>query len=327
MRAMVLKAPRQPLELEIREIPRPKPAELLLKVRACGVCRTDLHVVDGDLRPCRATIVPGHEIIGEVAGLGDGVAGFKAGQRVGVGWLGHTCGHCPFCTHDEENLCDYAEFTGYQRDGGFADYVVADAAFSFPIPDSYGDSEAAPLLCAGLIGYRSLKMAGPGKRLGIYGFGAAAHIVAQVALWEGRSVYAFTRPGDAAAQQFARSLGCCWASDSNERPRDDLDAAIIFAPVGGLVPAALKAIRKGGVVVCGGIYMSDIPSFPYSILWGERVVRSVANLTRQDAAEFLALAPQVPVKSTVQIFPLTEANEALSQLRDGKLTGAGVLIP
>ena len=233
---------------------------------------------------------------------------------MGVGWLGHTCGHCAFCTHDEENLCDYAEFTGYQRDGGFADYAVADAAFSFPIPDAYSDAEAAPLLCAGLIGYRSLKMAGPGKKLGIYGFGAAAHIVAQVALWEGRSVYAFTRPGDEAAQDFAKSLGCCWAGGSDERPPDDLDAAIIFAPVGALVPAALRAVRKGGAVVCGGIHMSDIPSFPYSILWGERVVRSVANLTRRDAAEFLALAPQVPVKTTVQLFPLTEANEALAAL-------------
>jgi len=327
MRAMVLKAPGQPLELENREIPQPKPGELLLKVRACAVCRTDLHVVDGDLAPCRAPIVPGHEIVGEVTGLGDGVAGFKAGQRVGVGWLGHTCGRCAFCTHGEENLCDYAEFTGYQRDGGFADYAVADAAFSFPIPDSYSDAEAAPLLCAGLIGYRSLKMAGKGRKLGIYGFGAAAHIVAQVALWEGRSVYAFTRPGDAAAQKFARSLGCGWAGSADERPPDDLDAAIIFAPVGALVPAALLAVRKGGIVVCGGIHMSDIPSFPYSILWGERVLRSVANLTRQDAAEFLALAPQVPVKTTVERFNLTDANQALAALRDGRLTGAGVLIP
>jgi propanol-preferring alcohol dehydrogenase len=327
MRAMVLKTPGQPLELEVREVPRPKAGELLLKVRACAVCRTDLHVADGDLPPCRPSIVPGHETIGEVAGLGEGVTAFKVGQRVGVGWLGHTCGHCAFCMHGEENLCDFAEFTGYQRDGGFADYVVADAAFSFPIPDSYGDAEAAPLLCAGLIGYRSLKMAGKGKKLGIYGFGAAAHIVAQVALWEGRSVYAFTRPGDAAAQQFARSLGCCWAGGADVRPADDLNAAIIFAPVGALVPAALRAVRKGGIVVCGGIHMSDIPSFPYSILWGERAVRSVANLTRQDAVEFLALAPQVPVKTTVQLFPLTEANQALADLREGRLTGAAVLIP
>ncbi len=327
MRAMVLKAPGQPLRLENRDTPEPQPGQLLLKVRACAVCRTDLHVVDGDLPPSRPSIVPGHEIIGEVARLGEGVTAFKVGQRVGVGWLGHTCGHCGFCMHGEENLCDFPEFTGYQRDGGFADYVVADAAFSFPIPGSYGDAEAAPLLCAGLIGYRSLKMAGKGRKLGIYGFGAAAHIVAQVALWQGRSVYAFTRPGDTAAQQFARSLGCCWAAGSDERPADDLDAAIIFAPVGALVPAALRAVRKGGIVVCGGIHMSDIPSFPYSILWGERVVRSVANLTRQDAVAFLALAPQVPVKTTVQLFPLTEANQALAALRDGRLTGAGVLIP
>ncbi len=327
MRAMVLKAPGKPLELEQREIPGPKPGQLLLKVRACAVCRTDLHVVDGDLAQERPTIVPGHEIVGEVAGVGAGVAGFRVGERVGVGWLGHTCGVCSFCRHGEENLCDYAEFTGYQRDGGFADYAVADAAFSFPIPESYGDAEAAPLLCAGLIGYRSLKMAGPGKRLGIYGFGAAAHIVAQVALYEGRSVYAFTREGDTTAQTFARSLGCCWAGGSNERPGADLDAAIIFAPAGELVPVALRAVRKGGVVVCGGIYMSNIPSFPYSILWGERAVRSVANLTRKDATEFLALAPKVPVRTTVQLFSLTEANDALAALRDGKLTGAGVLIP
>ena len=327
MRAMVLEAPGQLLRLENRETPEPQPGQLLLKVRACAVCRTDLHVVDGDLPPGRPSIVPGHEIIGVVARLGEGVTAFKVGQRVGVGWLGHTCGHCAFCSHGEENLCDFAEFTGYQRDGGFADYVVADAAFSFPIPDSYGDAEAAPLLCAGLIGYRSLKMAGKGKKLGIYGFGAAAHIVAQVALWEDRRVYAFTRPGDTAAQQFAQSLGCCWAGGADDRPPDDLDAAIIFAPVGALVPAALRAVRKGGIVICGGIHMSDIPSFPYSILWGERVVRSVANLTRQDATEFLALAPQVPVKTTVQLFPLTEANQALAALRDGRLTGAGVLIP
>jgi alcohol dehydrogenase, propanol-preferring len=327
MRAMVLKAPGRPLELEEREIPAPGPGRLLLKVRACAVCRTDLHVVDGDLSPVRPSIVPGHEIVGEVAALGEGASGFTIGERVGVGWLGHTCGVCRYCGAGEENLCDNAEFTGYQRDGGFADYAVADAAFCFPIPSAYDNASAAPLLCAGLIGYRSLKMAGPGKELGIYGFGAAAHIVAQVAQWEGRRLYAFTRSGDEAAKAFARSLGCHWAGGSNERPPVDLDAAIIFAPAGKLVPAALKAVRKGGVVVCGGIHMSDIPSFPYSILWGERVVRSVANLTRRDAAEFLALAPQVPVKTTVQRFTLTEANAALCALRDGKLTGAGVLIP
>lgn len=327
MRAMVLKAPGHPLELENREIPRPQPGQILLKVKACAVCRTDLHVADGDLPPHRPSIVPGHEIVGEVAALGEGVTGFRLGERAGVGWLGHTCGICTFCTHGEENLCDHAEFTGYQRDGGFADYTVADAAFSFPMPESYTDAEAAPLLCAGLIGYRSLKMAGPGKKLGIYGFGAAAHIVAQVALWEGRRVYAFTRTGDTAAQAFAMSLGCTWAGGSDERPTEDLDAAIIFAPVGALVPAALRAIRKGGIAVCGGIHMSDIPSFPYSVLWGERVLRSVANLTRQDAAEFLSLAPRVPVKTTVELFPLIEANEALAALRSGKLTGAAVLTP
>jgi alcohol dehydrogenase, propanol-preferring len=327
MRAMVLKAPGQPLELEHREIPSPGPGRVLLKVRACAVCRTDLHVADGDLTPVSPSIVPGHEIVGEVAGLGPGVEGFRLGERVGVGWLGHTCGVCRFCAQGQENLCDNAEFTGYQRDGGFADYTVADAAFCFPIPGAYGDAEAAPLLCAGLIGYRSLKMAGPGKTLGIYGFGAAAHIVAQVALWEGRDIFAFTRPGDEAAQAFARSLGCRWAGGADVSPPEELDAAIIFAPVGGLVPAALKAVRKGGVVVCGGIHMSDIPGFPYSALWGERVLRSVANLTRKDAEEFLALAPQVPVRTTVQPFALTAANAALSALRDGRLTGAAVLIP
>ncbi len=327
MRAMVLKQPGQPLALESREIPRPAPGQLLLRVRACAVCRTDLHVADGDLPPCRERIVPGHEIVGEVVKPGEGVTGFQAGQRVGVGWLGFTCGECEFCLRGDENLCDFAKFTGYQLDGGFADYVIADARFCFPIPETYGDAEAAPLLCAGLIGYRSLKMAGPGKALGIYGFGAAAHIVAQVAVHEGRSVYGFTRPGDAAAQEFARSLGCSWAGGSDERPDVMLDAAIIFAPVGDLVPAALKAVKKGGTVVCGGIHMSDIPRFPYSILWGERVVRSVANLTRRDAKEFLALAPQVPVKTTVQLFGLTDANEALSCLRRGQLSGAAVLVP
>lgn len=327
MKAMVLKAVGQPLVLEEVEIPRPKPGQLLLKVKACAVCRTDLHVADGDLRPCCDHIIPGHEIVGEVAGLGDGVTGFAEGQRVGVGWLGFTCGECEFCKRGQENLCDFAKFTGYQINGGFAEYTVADARFCFPIPDGYSDAEAAPLLCAGLIGYRSLKMAGGGKALGIYGFGAAAHIVAQVAMHEGRNVYAFTRPRDLAAQEFARSLGCCWAGGSDERPGTALDVAIIFAPAGELVPAALKTVRKGGTVVCGGIHMSDIPSFPYSILWGERAVRSVANLTRRDAIEFLALAPKVPVKTTVQRFGLTEANEALTALRRGKLTGAAVLVP
>jgi propanol-preferring alcohol dehydrogenase len=324
---MVLKAPGQPLALERREIPQPGPGELLLKIRACAVCRTDLHVVDGDLPPRAGAIVPGHEIVGEIAGLGAGVSSFALGQRVGVGWLGFTCGECDFCRRGEENLCDAAKFTGYQLDGGFANYAIADARFCFPLPEAYSDAEAAPLLCAGLIGYRSLKMAGPAKALGIYGFGAAAHIVAQIAVHEGRRVYGFTRPADAQAQAFARSLGCCWAGGSDESPSVELDAAIIFAPAGELVPAALRAVRKGGIVVCGGIHMSDIPSFPYSILWGERVVRSVANLTRRDAIEFLALAPKVPVKTTVQRFPLEEANEALLSLRQGRLTGAAVLLP
>jgi alcohol dehydrogenase, propanol-preferring len=324
---MVLKVPGEPLALESREIPEPKPGEVLLKIRACAVCRTDLHVVDGELPPRAEAIVPGHEIVGEIVKLGAGVTGFAQGQRAGAGWLGWTCGECGFCKRGEENLCDYAKFTGYHLDGGFADYAIADARFCFPLPEGYSDAEAAPLLCAGLIGYRSLKMAGPGKTLGIYGFGAAAHIVAQIAVHEGRSVYGFTRPGDSQAQAFARSLGCSWAGGSNESPGVELDAAIIFAPAGDLVPAALKAVRKGGIVVCGGIHMSDIPSFPYSILWGERVVRSVANLTRRDAAEFLALAPKVPVKTTVQLFPLDEANEALSSLREGRLTGAAVLKP
>jgi alcohol dehydrogenase, propanol-preferring len=324
---MVLSTPRQPLALEEREKPQPAPGQLLLKVKACAVCRTDLHVADGDLKPCCGQIVPGHEIVGEIEALGEGVSNFEVGQRVGVGWLGFTCGQCEYCKRGEENLCDRAKFTGYQLDGGFAEYAVADARFCFPIPAGYSDAEAAPLLCAGLIGYRSLKMAGHGRALGLYGFGAAAHIVAQVAVYEGRNVYAFTRPGDEAAQQFALSLGCRWAGSSDERPATLLDAAIIFAPAGELVPAALRAVRKGGIVVCAGIHMSDIPSFPYSILWGERVVRSVANLTRRDAIEFLALAPKVPVKTTVQVFGLGEANEALSLLRRGELTGAAVLVP
>ncbi|MGA7323062.1 MAG: zinc-dependent alcohol dehydrogenase family protein [Rhodomicrobium sp.] len=327
MRAMVLKAPGQGLVLEAREIPSPMPGHVLLKINACAVCRTDLHVTDGDLPFLGYSIVPGHEIIARVAKLGDGVTEFTEGQRVGVGWLGFTCGKCEFCKRGEENLCDFAKFTGYHLDGGFADYAVADARFCFAISEEYSDAEAAPLMCAGLIGYRSLKMAGEGRKLGIYGFGAAAHIVVQVAIHQGRSVYAFTRPGDEQAQKFALSLGCRWAGGSDETPEVALDAAIIFAPAGELVPAALRAVRKGGIVVCGGIHMSDIPSFPYSILWGERVVRSVANLTRRDAIEFLALAPKVAVKTTVQLFPLPEANEALSRLKHGRLTGAAVLLP
>lgn len=327
MRAMVLTEIGQPLRLEHRAVPKPDAGQLLLKVRACAVCRTDLHVVDGDLPPCCDTIVPGHEIVGEVIEIGPDVTGFQPGDRVGVPWLGFSCGGCRYCRSGQENLCDQARFTGYQIDGGFGDYTIANADFSFPLPDAYSDVDAAPLLCAGLIGYRSLKMAGDAERLGIYGFGAAAHIVAQVALHQGRELAAFTRPGDEPAQDFARAMGCQWVGGSDEVPASALDAAIIFAPVGALVPQALKAVRKGGVVVCGGIHMSDIPGFPYRDLWGERVIRSVANLTRADAIEFLEIAPKVPVKTTTQVFPLDQANDALTALRDGKLTGAAVLVP
>ena len=327
MRAMVLERPGEPLRLVLRDIPVASPGQLLLKVRACAVCRTDLHVVDGDLPPCCTSIVPGHEIVGEVATCGAGVSEFRLGDRVGVPWLGFTCGSCRYCTSGQENLCDQARFTGYQIDGGFAEYVIADARFCFALPKSYGDVEAAPLLCAGLIGYRSLKLTGEARHLGIYGFGAAAHIITQVAVHQGRQVYAFTRKDDQAAQDFALSLGCAWAGSSLVRPNTELDAAIIFAPVGSLVPAALKAVRKGGTVVCGGIHMSDIPAFPYSLLWGERVVRSVANLTRQDAIEFLQIAAEVSVRVTTQIFPLEAANEALAALRNGTLIGAAVLVP
>jgi propanol-preferring alcohol dehydrogenase len=322
---MVLRKAGGPLVLEDRPAPEPGPGQVLLRVRACAVCRTDLHVVDDDLPGIRHPIVPGHEIVGEVIASGEG-AGIESGVRVGVPWLGHTCGRCRYCGSGQENLCDDARFTGYQIDGGFADMTVADARYCFPIDDAYSDIEAAPLLCAGLIGYRSLVMAGDADRLGIYGFGAAAHIVAQVARWQGREVFAFTRPGDTAAQGFATRLGAVWAGGSDESPGCELDAAIIFAPVGELVPAALRAVRKGGAVICGGIHMSPVPSFPYSILWGERCVRSVANLTRRDAEEFLALAPQVPVRTEVTAYPLEQANEALDDLREGRLTGAAVLL-
>jgi len=324
---MVLDRPGNPLRLVHRNIPAAAPGQILIKVRACAVCRTDLHVVDGDLAPCCAHIVPGHEIVGEVVRCGAGTSIFRPGDRVGVPWLGFSCGTCVYCRTGQENLCDEARFIGYEIDGGFADYTVADARFCFLLPDLYSDTEAAPLLCAGLIGYRSLKMTGNAQRLGIYGFGAAAHIVAQVAIYQGRRVYAFTRPGDEAAQGFARSLGCAWTGGSDEMPDDKLDAAVIFAPVGSLVPAAMKVVRKGGSVVCGGIHMSDIPAFPYELLWGERILRSVANLTRQDAVEFLSLAPQVPVRTTVRAYPLEQANEALDALREGALTGAAVLVP
>jgi propanol-preferring alcohol dehydrogenase len=332
MQAMVLDKPGEPLRAAELTVPNPGPGQILIQVAACGVCRTDLHIFDGELPRAKLPLILGHEIVGRVAGLGEGATGFAIGDRVGVPWLGGTDGTCLYCREGRENLCDNPRFTGYQIDGGYAGYTTADARYVFKLPEGYSDAEAAPLLCAGLIGYRSLKLAGAPpagevSRLGIYGFGAAAHIVAQVAKAQGREVFAFTRPGDRPAQDFALALGAAWAGGSDEKPPGPLDAAIIFAPVGALVPAALKAVRKGGVVVCGGIHMSDIPSFPYDILWEERVLRSVANLTREDAREFLALAPQVPVKTQVSPMPLHAANEALERLRRGELTGAAVLIP
>jgi propanol-preferring alcohol dehydrogenase len=326
MRAMVLTEPGTGLRELTLPVPEPNPDQVLIRVHACGVCRTDLHVVDGELTDPKLPIVPGHEIVGVVAGLGSEVRGFAVGDRVGVPWLGYTCGRCPYCRTDRENLCDRARFTGYQIDGGYAEYTVADHRYVFALPAGYSDAEAAPLLCAGLIGYRSLMMAGQGTRLGIYGFGAAAHIVAQVARHQGRQVYAFTRAGDKAGQGFARSLGAVWAGDSDTLPPEPLDAAIIYAPVGNLVPGALRAVAKGGVVVCAGIHMSEIPSFPYSILWGERIIRSVANLTRKDAQEFLTLAPRVPVHTEIQPFRLAQANDAMNRLRAGRIHGAAVLV-
>jgi propanol-preferring alcohol dehydrogenase len=325
MRAMLLDAPRRPLRAADLPRPEPGPGQVLLSVRACGVCRTDLHVADGDLPNPKLPLILGHEIVGTVAALGPGVAGMRVGTRVGVPWLGWTCGECAFCLAGRENLCERARFTGYQLDGGYAEFAVADARYVFPIPAGYADLVAAPLLCAGLIGYRSLVAAGDAVRLGLYGFGAAAHIVAQVARHQGRRVFAFTRPGDAEAQRFARTLGAEWAGGSEAPPPEPLDAAIIFAPVGSLVPVALRAVTRGGTVVCAGIHMSEIPVFPYEILWGERVVRSVANLTRRDGEEFLRLAPTVPVRTTVEPFPLARANEALARLREGTLRGAAVL--
>jgi propanol-preferring alcohol dehydrogenase len=327
MRAMVLDRPGTPLVLRERPMPVAAPGELLIKVSACGVCRTDLHVVDGDLKPPKLPIVPGHEIVGRVAGIGGGVEGFTLGERVGVPWLGATCGVCPYCRADAENLCDAPVFTGYTRDGGFASHAIADARYCFPLGEQGDDAEIAPWLCAGLIGWRSFRMAGEGRNLGLYGFGAAAHILAQVAIWQGRRVFAFTRKGDSAAQEFARSLGVVWARASEDAPPELLDAAIIFAPVGALVPLALKAVKKGGRVVCGGIHMSDIPSFPYALLWEERKVMSVANLTRTDAHEFLSVAPKAGVQCSVMRYPLEQANEALADLRDGRLQGAAVLVP
>jgi alcohol dehydrogenase, propanol-preferring len=332
MQAMLLERAGAPLEQAEIAVPEPGPGQILIKVAACGVCRTDLHIFDGELAHPKLPLVLGHEIVGRIEALGDGVEGFALGDRVGVPWLGFTDGTCAYCRAGQENLCDDPRFTGYQIDGGYAAYTVADARYAFKLPEGYSDAEAAPLLCAGLIGYRSLKLAreplkGELSRLGIYGFGAAAHIVAQVARAQGAEVYAFTRPGDLKAQDFAKELGAVWVGGSDETPPAPLDAAVIFAPVGALVPAALRAVRKGGVVVCGGIHMSDIPSFPYDILWEERVLRSVANLTRTDAREFLALAPTIPVKTSIVPMKLAEANKALERLRKGELTGAAVLIP
>ena len=326
MLAMVVAATGRPLEPRRLPVPRPAPQEVLLEVAACGVCRTDLHLVDGELPEAPLPVIPGHEIVGRVVALGDEVDEFAIGERVGVPWLGWTCGECRYCRMGRENLCDRARFTGYTVNGGYAQYAVADRRYCFRMPSGFTDLEAAPLLCAGLIGYRSLRMCGDGvERLGLYGFGAAAHIVAQIAVHRGNELYAFTRPGDAAAQAFARSLGAAWAGDSTQPPPEELDAAILFAPVGALVPAALRAVRKGGVVVCGGIHMSDIPSFPYSILWEERSLVSVANLERRDGDELLALAPAVPLRIAVEPFALDDANLALSRLREGRLTGAAVL--
>jgi len=323
---MILKAPGQPLqEVELPD-PAPKPGQLLIRVHACGVCRTDLHVVDGDLTEPELPIVPGHQIVGTVVDVGQGSSQYRVGDRVGVPWLGWTCGRCDFCKTRRENLCDQARYTGYQINGGFAELCTADERFCFPIPEGYPDLQAAPLLCAGLIGYRALRMTGDARRLGFYGFGAAAHILIQVARYQDREVYAFTRRGDSKGQDFARRLGATWAGASDEMPPEILDAAIIFAPVGELVPVALKAVAKGGSVVCAGIHMSDIPSFPYSILWGERIVRSVANLTRKDGEEFMALAPKVPVKTEVHPYPLAKANEALDDLRHGRFQGAAVIV-
>jgi len=325
VRAMVLEQPGRPLALVSRPLPDPGAGQVLLRVVACAVCRTDLHVVDGELTEPTLPLIPGHEIVGFVERVGRGVVGVSIGDRLGVPWLGWTCGTCQFCTSGRENLCDRARFTGYQLDGGYAEFTVADARFCLPIPDQYGSVEAAPLLCAGLIGFRALAAAGDARRLGIYGFGAAGHIVAQIAVHQGREVLAFTRPGDADAQAFALELGVTWAGSSLEPPPQMLDAALIFAPVGALVPAALSAVVKGGTVVCAGIHMSDIPAFPYDRLWGERAVRSVANLTRADGIAFFRVAPEVPVRTSVTIYPLERANEALDDLRAGRIRGAAVL--
>ena len=327
MQAMVLKSVVEPLVRSEVPVPHPGASEVLVRVAACAVCRTDLHVVDGELPNPKLPLIPGHEIVGHIEELGEGVDGFRIGERVGIPWLGWTCGECNFCRSGRENLCRRARFTGYTIDGGFAEHVAADARFCFRIPDSYDDVSATPLLCAGLIGYRSLRKAGDAKRLGLYGFGAAAHIVAQIARHQGRDVFAFTRPGDAEAQKFAVRLGAVWAGGSDETAPEKLDAAIIFAPIGALAPAALRAVDRGGIVVCGGIHMSDIPQFPYRDLWQERKICSVANLTRRDGEEFMELARRIPIRTETQTFPLEQANEALGKLRSGNLTGAAVLVP
>ena len=326
MRAMLFEKAGQPLRSAELPVPQAGAGQVLIRVRACAVCRTDLHITDGDLNESKLPLIPGHEIVGVVEKIGEGVSCFKIGDRVGVPWLGWTCDACEFCLSGRENLCDQARFTGYTLDGGYADYAVADPRFCFAMPDSYSDTEAAPLMCAGLIGYRSLVKAGDRRRLGIYGFGAAAHIIAQVAKYQNREIYAFSRPGDEAAQKFALGLGAVWAGSSSELPPVKLDAAIIFAPAGELVPQALRALKKGGTVVCGGIHMSNIPSFPYSVLWHERSICSVANLTRRDGEEFLPLAARIPVRTEVQTFPLEQANDALEKLRSGDINGAAVLI-
>ncbi|ASV99024.1 zinc-dependent alcohol dehydrogenase family protein [Paraburkholderia aromaticivorans] len=326
MRAMVFDGSAALLREQEMPEPAPGPGQLLIQIHACGVCRTDLHLVDRELEHPRQPVIPGHEIVGTVAGLGEGVTGFAVGDRVGVPWVGHTCGHCRYCLSARENLCDEPGFTGYTIDGGYAERTVADSRYCFHLPAQYSDVEAAPLLCAGLIGYRTLSMAGDAKRIGIYGFGAAAHIVAQVARHQGRTVYAFTRPGDHAAQQLALRLGAAWAGSSDEKCPDELDAALIFASVGALVPQALRAVAKGGTVVCGGIHMSDIPSFPYAFLWGERRIVSVANLTREDGLAFMRIATERRLEIDTTTYPLTDANRALNDLRDGNLTGAAVLV-
>ncbi len=327
MRAMVLEQRAAPLVARKLPVPQPGAGEVLLEVWACGVCRTDLHVQDGELTGGKLPVVPGHEVVGRVAAVGAGVTEFKSGERLGVPWLGWTCGECAYCRGGRENLCDQARFTGYDRDGGYAEYVLADARYCLRLPPSYDDAHAAPLLCAGLIGYRALRFAGDAERLGLYGFGASAHILAQIAVQQGRRVFAFTRPGDAATQTFARQLGVHWAGGSDEAPPEPLDTALIFAPVGALIPVALRAVVKGGCVVCAGIHMSDIPAFPYAILWGERMLRSVANLTRADGKEFMAALARWPIRTAVTPFPLTQANEALAALRAGRLNGAAVLVP